>query len=58
MYNVHRDGLDDIKAMLGSTTNEILRYLVVEKASVKEKAEEKRKAKQLAILAKAKERVA
>ena len=58
MYNVHRYEIDDIKAMLGSTSNEILRYLVVEKASVKEKAEEKRKAKQLAILAKAKEKAA
>ena len=57
MYNVHKYTVDDIKAMLGSTSNEILKYLVVEKVAVKEKAQEKLKAKQAEILAKAKKRV-
>ncbi|GGF26423.1 hypothetical protein [Hymenobacter cavernae] len=41
MYNVHKYSVEEIKAMLGSTSNEILKYLKVEKANVKEKAEAK-----------------
>lgn len=44
--------------MLGRTSNEISKYLVVEKVSMEAKAEERLKARQAEILAKAKERVA
>lgn len=42
MYNVHRYSVEEIQAMIGSTSSEILKYLKVEQQSIKEKAEAKR----------------
>ncbi|QNE39007.1 hypothetical protein F1C16_05275 [Hymenobacter sp. NBH84] len=43
MYNVHKYSVEDIKAMLGTKSNEIMKYLKLEESTIIEKAEAKAK---------------